>query len=80
MTADPKKWYFSTYVFVAAFLCIGPLALPLIWTNPLFNKTKKIVITIIIIIISFFVTLILIKSIQSIGSYYQQILQLSQYH
>ncbi|MDD5737634.1 MAG: zinc ribbon domain-containing protein, partial [Candidatus Omnitrophica bacterium] len=23
-----RKWYFKTYAFVIAFLCVGPLALP----------------------------------------------------
>ena len=77
MNQDPKKWYFSTYVFVVAFLCIGPFALPMLWTNPRLSINKKIVITIIVIIISFCIVLLVMKSMQSINSYYQQISKLS---
>ena len=78
MSQDPKKWYFKTSAFIAAFLCIGPFALPLVWINPRFNTTKKIVITVITIVVSFAIGLVLAKSIENIFSYYQQILKLSQ--
>lgn len=76
---DPKQWYFSAYIFVLAFLCIGPFALPLLWTNPRLGAAKKVIITVIVIILSSYITLILIRSIQSINSYCQQMLKLSQY-
>jgi len=79
MKPDPKQWYFSAYVLVLAFLCIGPFALPLLWMNPRLSAAKKVIITMIIIALSFYAALILIKSIQSINSYCQQILKLSQY-
>ena len=28
-----RKWYFSTSVLVIAILCLGPIALPLLWLN-----------------------------------------------
>ena len=78
MSLDPKKWYFRTYVFIVAFLCIGPFALPLIWINPRFNITKKIIITVIVAVLSFYVGLLLAKSLESIISYYGQLTKLSQ--
>ncbi len=51
---QPKtKWYFKTYWIVIAFLCIGPLALPMVWFNPRFSKKTKIIVTIIIIVLSY---------------------------
>ena len=69
------KWYFKTYWLVIAFLCIGPLALPLLWINPRFSRRRKIAISIIIIVLSYYLTIVTVKSLKSISSYYQQIFQ-----
>ena len=46
----PKtKWYFSTSAVVIAVLCLGPLALPLVWLNPRYKTTTKVVVTVLII-------------------------------
>lgn len=73
---EKTKWYFKPYFFIIAFLCVGPFALPLIWFNPRLNITKKIIITAIILILSFYVGLIMMKSVSSILSYYQQLSRL----
>jgi len=77
MTLDRSKWYFRTYVFAAAFLCVGPLALPLVWVNPRYKIAKKILITVITLIASYFVFVLFAKSTESIYNYYNQVLQLS---
>ena len=46
------KWYFATSVVVIAVLCLGPLALPLIWFNPRYNWIIKITATVVIIALS----------------------------
>ena len=43
------KWYFSTAATVIALLCVGPLALPLVWFNPRYKATTKLVVTIVVI-------------------------------
>lgn len=49
----PKtKWYFSTSVVVIALLCLGPLALPLVWLNPRYGIATKLVVTVIVILVS----------------------------
>lgn len=77
MKLNPNKWYFNTYVYIIAFLCIGPFVLPLAWINPRYDIVKKILITIITLIISYFLTIWFAKSAESIYKYYQEILQLS---
>ncbi len=69
------KWYFKTYWIVIAFLCLGPLALPLVWLNHRFSRGKKIIITVIIIILSYYFGLMLINSLRSIKNYYGIIFQ-----
>jgi len=39
------KWYFSTSAIVIAVLCLGPLALPLVWFNPRYKIITKLVVT-----------------------------------
>lgn len=71
-----KQWHFKTSVLVIAFLCIGPFALPLLWFNPRFSREIKIVITIIVIILSYLLGILVVDSLKSIIRYYQQIFQL----
>ena len=40
-----SKWYFSTSALVMATLCLGPLAVPLVWLNPRYRITSKVLIT-----------------------------------
>jgi len=77
MSLDPSKWYFKTYSFVIAFLCVGPLALPLVWINPRYKRSKKVFITIITLLVCYAVFALLAKSTESIYNYYNQMLQLS---
>lgn len=77
MNLDPTKWYFRTYVFVLIFLCIGPLALPLVWINPRYKRSKKIFITFITLLVCYAVFVLMVKSTESIYNYYSMMLQLS---
>jgi len=72
-----NKWYFGTSFLVIAFLCIGPLMLPLVWFNPGFSRDKKIAATIIITIISIILGILLANSIKTVSSYYRQIFSLT---
>ncbi|OGX16048.1 MAG: hypothetical protein A2166_05400 [Omnitrophica WOR_2 bacterium RBG_13_41_10] len=69
------KWYFKTSLIVTAFLCIGPLALPLVWLNPRFSQAKKIIITTVVIILSYYLGSLVIDSLKSIKQYYGAIFQ-----
>jgi len=45
----PKKWYFATGTVVLALLCLGPMALPLVWMNPRFKILTRAIITVIVL-------------------------------
>ena len=64
------KWYFKTSSIVVAFLCVGPLVLPLVWMNPHFSQKTKVIATIIIVILSWYLGSFLISSLYSIKQYY----------
>ena len=46
------KWYYSTSAIVIGLIVAGPLALPLVWKNPKYKLTTKIIITIVVIVVT----------------------------
>ncbi len=46
------KWYLTTSNIVIALLCLGPLALPLVWLNPRYKTVIKLLVTVIVVGIS----------------------------
>ncbi len=74
LNKDKKlKWYFKTSTIIIAFLCIGPLALPLIWAHPKINKLTKTIITFIVIVVSYLLLAETIHAIHTLKQYYQLI-------
>ena len=66
-----SKWYLRTSSIVAAFVFVGPLALLLVWFTPNYSKNKKIVITIIVVIVTYFLGILVINSLKTIAEYYR---------
>ena len=69
--APQDKWYFKTHSLVIAFLCVGPLVLPLVWLNPRRNRKNKIIISVIIIVISYLTLVLFTHSMNTIYQYYK---------
>ena len=44
-STQKKKWHQSTGALVMAFLTVGPLAIPLVWTNRRYSLGVKIAVT-----------------------------------
>ena len=68
------KWYHSTTTIVVSFLMLGPLAIPLVWTNPRYSLLVKAIITAAMIIVTIFLCYVmaaiygsLMNQIQSLG-------------
>lgn len=77
LNKKPKsKWYFKPIGIVIAFCCVGPLALPVVWLNPQLSRAKKIVITIIFVIVTFLIGVYLAKALKILTAHYQQIFEL----
>ncbi|MEI7436221.1 MAG: zinc ribbon domain-containing protein [bacterium] len=70
-------WYCRPGWLTTAVLCLGPLAIPLFWLNPTFTLRKKIIWTILLLIVSWGTWIAMQKSIQSLESYYKLIDQLN---
>lgn len=59
------KWYHSDIFVVIAILCLGPLALRLVWTNPRYKPIVKWLITVVIIILTVFVIMMFYNVMQT---------------
>jgi len=67
---DKGPWYYSTTTLVIGFLCVGPLILPLVWLNPRYGQVTKVVITIIVLLISWFLGRAFVSSVHYLKEYY----------
>lgn len=69
-----EKWYYKTSILIFLFFCIGPFALPLVWFNPSFSRNKKMAISIVVLIMSYFLGVILFNFLKTINEYYKMVL------
>jgi hypothetical protein len=65
---QPKKWYFATGSLVIALLCLGPLALPLVWLNPRYKPLTKIFITVLVLVVTVLCMYLMIYTYQRLLS------------
>ena len=65
------KWYFRKAFIVIAVLCVGPLALPLIWWRPRTTRAWKIGLTVGILVLSCVLFQVAVKSLQALKQYYE---------
>ncbi len=75
--AEPKSdvpWYFRTGSVIVSILTVGPFALPLIWCHPKYSLNKKIVITGIVLLITYLLGVATAKALQSLMKYYNMML------
>lgn len=70
------KWYFKPSWLVVLFLCVGPFVLPLVWINPGFSRNQKIIINVIVIAVTYFLSVMFVGAVKSIMAYYQELLKL----
>lgn len=68
--APELKWYFKKSFIITAICCVGPFALPLIWSHPQLAKPWKIGLTIGIIIVSWILLKIMMDSVYNLKDYY----------
>ena len=44
-----KKWYHATGTIIISLLCLGPIALPLVWLNRRYKPLTKVAFTVIVL-------------------------------
>jgi uncharacterized membrane protein YvbJ len=62
----PKKWYFATGTVVLALLCLGPMALPLVWINPRYKISTRVIITVIVMIVTVLFIYLMVYAYQNL--------------
>jgi len=68
---EKMHWYFKTSVIILALCTVGPLALPLIWWRPRTSSAWKIGLTIVILVLSWFLFQLSMESIRILKEYYK---------
>jgi len=67
---DKGPWYFRTATIVIGFLMVGPFIIPLVIFNPKYKLATKIIITVIMILVSWALGRAFVFSMKSLGQYY----------
>lgn len=73
---EKLPWYFRTSAIVVAFLCVGPLALPQIWLHPKISNPLKAGITILALVVSWYLYKATMFSIDIMMEQYQLLSEL----
>ncbi|MHB9030055.1 MAG: zinc ribbon domain-containing protein [Candidatus Latescibacterota bacterium] len=70
------RWYFRAPFIAFIACCLGPLALPLIWWRPETSRAWKIGLTLIILVVSWFLIQLTVESYRNIKEFYMLMEQL----
>ena len=52
LSPQRRGWYFAPGTIVLALLCLGPMALPLVWINPRFKIVTRVIVTVIVVVVT----------------------------
>lgn len=72
-SADATPWYFKSGLLVVAFLCVGPLMLPLLWLSPTLGRRAKILWTVVIVLVSLVLAVVSWWALQQLRDLYRQL-------
>ena len=67
----PRPWYFRTGTVVTTILCLAALGLPLVWFNPYYTRKTKIIVTVIVVAITYWLWVAMAQAMQSLQEYYK---------
>ena len=56
-----------------SFLTVGPFALPLVWFNPAFSPRKKIILTVIVLALTYALGMVFLRAVKTIFDYYKEV-------
>jgi hypothetical protein len=61
----PKlKWYYTDWGLIVLVLCVLPFALPVVWLNPRYKPIVKIIISIVIIALTYWTVVQIMQVVQ----------------
>lgn len=68
-----EKWYFKTPTLIGLFAVAGPFALPLVWMHPRYDISRKILVTVIVLIVTYALMVAMGRAVDSIMNSYKQL-------
>ena len=71
--APKAPWYAKGSTLLISFLTVGPFALPLVWFTPAFSRRKKILITLIVLALTYALGSVFLHAVRTIVDYYKQV-------
>ena len=71
---EERPWYFRDWTVISALLLLTALALPLVWWNRYYSRKNKIIITIIVVGVTYFIAAAMAQAIKQIGDYYKYLI------
>jgi len=72
-----EKWYFRDSTLIIGIIVVGLAMLPLVWVNPRFSGRKKVIVSILIVVVSIILAVVTINAVKLLGNYYQEITRLN---
>ena len=74
MPSETSKtpWYARTATLVISFLTVGPFALPLVWFNPAYSRRKKIIVTVVVLVLTWALVAAFLHAVKILIDYYKQ--------
>ena len=73
-TQKKAPWYFNGVALWISFICFIPISIswsvPVVWLHPTRSRNNKIIVTVIMVIMTFVVAQLIKVSVQSLSQYY----------
>jgi hypothetical protein len=67
------KWQHKTSTLIVLLAMVGPFALPLVWMNPRFDAARKTLITVVVLIVTYALSVAMGQAVHSISASYKQL-------
>ncbi len=64
------RWFFRSPSLIVGFLVVGPFILPAIWFHPTMKRITKLILTAVVLILTYVLTKYTIEALKTIVSYY----------
>ena len=68
--AHNRPWYFRDGIVILAVLSVMALALPLVWFSPYYSVRRKVIVSVIVVIASYFTWIATEQSLKMLSAYY----------
>ena len=73
--AKKSKWYFKSWSLLVSFFVAGPFMLPLVWFHPKMSRTAKIICTVVILILTYYLLHVMMDMMRQAKETYDSILR-----